>query len=132
MRERATSTFQVTNWEEKPYDEMDGGPRLTRARVSKVFQGELEGDGSVVYLMTHRTDGTATFVGIERVTGRLHGKTGSFVLEHNGTFEGGVAKAVCRVIPGSGTGDLAGLRGEGTFATDDKRAPFDLEYELDG
>jgi len=131
MNARAESTFQVTKWEEKPFDEMDGGPRLTRARVTKVFQGELEGDGRAIYLMTHRPDGTATFVGIERVTGRVDGRAGSFVLDHRGTFEDGVAKAECTVVPGTGTGKLASLRGRGSFAADGKKAPFTLEYELD-
>jgi hypothetical protein len=132
MTEHAESEFQVTNWEEKPWDELEGGPRLTRARVTKVFQGELEGDGAVEYLMTHRPDGTAAFVGIERVKGRVGKRTGTFVLEHHGTFEAGVARATCRVVPGSGTGELAGLQGEGTFAAEGRAAPFRLEYELPG
>lgn len=131
MSARASSMFQVTNWEEKPFDEVaGGGPRLTRASVTKVFRGQLEGDGSVTYLMVHRPDGTAAFTGVERVIGRLAGKTGTFVLEHRGSYENGTAKATCRVVRGSGTGDLEGLRGEGTFEAGGREAPFELEYEL--
>jgi hypothetical protein len=130
MGKRANATFAVTNWDEKPYDEVDGGPRLTRAAVTKVFSGELEGNATVEYLMVHRSDGTATFVGVERVTGTLGGKTGSFVLEHRGTFEKATAKAMCRVVAGSGTAELAGLHGEGSFAAVGREAPFTLDYEL--
>jgi len=130
MSAKANSTFEITNWDEKPYHEGGGDPRLTRATVTKVFRGELEGDATVEYLMVHRTDGTATFVGIERVEGTLNGKSGSFVLEHLGTFEHGTAKASCRVITGSGTGELTGLQGEGSFEAQGREAPFDLEYEF--
>ena len=59
----------------------------------------------------------ANFVGLERIVGRLGDRSGSFVLQHSGTFEGGTAKATWFVVPGSGTGDLRGLRGEGGFAS---------------
>jgi hypothetical protein len=127
----AESVFQVTAWEESPWHEHDGGPRLTRAKVTKIFSGELEGEGTVEYLMTHRPDGTASFVGVETVSGRLGGKAGAFVLEHRGTFQEGAATADCRVVPGSGTGALAGLSGSGRFAAEGREAPFRLEYELE-
>jgi Protein of unknown function (DUF3224) len=59
--------------------------------------------------------GSATFVGLERIVGTIGGKTGSFVLQHIGTFDGQVAKAQLLVVPGSGTRELGGLRGEGSF-----------------
>ena len=132
MSKHMSAVFEVTNWDEKPYDELEGGPKLTRAKVTKTFCGELEGDATVEYLMVHRPDGTATFVGVERVRGKLDGKSGSFVLEHYGTFEGGTAKAVCRVVVGSATGELTGLQGEGSFEARGREAPFTLDYELVG
>ena len=122
MSTKATATFQVTNWEEKPVKETAGGPRLTRATVTKIFRGELEGDATVEYLMVHRPDGTAAFVGVEHVIGKLAGRPGSFVLEHEGTFENGLAKATCRVVAGTGTGKLAGLEGKGSFEAEGKFA----------
>lgn len=130
MSTRARATFEVTNWDEKPYDEVEGGPKLTRATVAKDFHGDIEGSATVEYLMVHRPDGTASFVGIERISGKLGGKSGSFVLEHLGTFEGGTAKATCRIIGGSGTGELAGLQGEGSFEAGGREAPFALDYEF--
>jgi hypothetical protein len=131
MSRHATTEFEVKNWDEKPFNEIEGGPKLTRATVLKSFQGDIEGEGTVEYLMMHRTDGTASFSGLERIVGSLAGRTGSFVLEHHGTFEGGIAKAKCRVLPGSGTGELADLQGEGTFSAEGRQAPFELDYDFE-
>ena len=130
MSTQASATFEVTNWDEKPYDEVDGGPKLSRATVTKTFHGDIEGSARVEYLMVHGTDGTASFVGIERISGKLGAKSGSFVLEHLGSFEGGIAKATCRIIGGSGTGELTGLQGEGSFEAEGMKAPFALDYEF--
>ena len=130
MSTRASATFQVTNWDEKPYHEEKGEPKLTRATVTKTFRGELEGESVVEYLMVHQAEGTAAFVGMEHVKGKLGGKSGTFVLEHRGTYVGGTARAVCRIVPGSGTGELARLQGEGGFAARGREAPFALDYEF--
>lgn len=116
MSVHANAKFKMKSWDEKPYDEIEGGPKLTRATVAKSYSGDIEGDGTVEYLMIHREDGSASFVGLERVVGSIGDRRGSFVLEHKGTFEGGTAKITWSVVPGSGTGDLSGLRGEGGFA----------------
>jgi hypothetical protein len=63
--------------------------------------------------MAYREEGSASYVSSERVVGRLGGREGSFVLQGSGTFEGGTARVRYSVVPGSGTGDLANLRGEG-------------------
>ena len=132
MSTHATATFEVKTWDEQPYDEMDGGPKLTRARVAKSFQGDIEGESTVEYLMIHREDGSASFVGVERVVGRINGRSGSFVLQHSGVFEGGTAKTTWFVVPGSGTGDLRGLRGEGGFASSHaQHYPITLDYDFE-
>ncbi len=132
MSKHATATFQVKAWDEKPYSEIDEGPKLTRATVTKSFRGDIEGEGTVEYLMAHREDRTASFVGLERVVGRIGDRSGSFVLQHTGTFDAGIVKATWFVVPGSGTGELRGLRGEGGFASahsDDY--PITLEYDFE-
>ena len=132
MTVHATATFEVKAWEEKPYDEIDEGPKLTRASVTKSFSGDIEGEGTVEYLMIHRDDGSASFVGLERVVGRVGDRSGSFVLKHTGTFEGGTAKTTWFVVPGSGTGDLRGLRGEGGFASAHaERYSVTLDYDFE-
>jgi hypothetical protein len=101
--------------------------------VAKTFTGDLDGESHVEYLMMYRSDGTAAFVGLERVVGRLGGKSGSFVLQRTGVFEGGEAKESYTVVPGSGTGALQGLRGDGRSAVGHgMEHPFELSYEVDG
>lgn len=123
--------FAVESWDEKPLGEGTALPRLTRASVVKTFTGGIEGEGTVEYLMMYRADGSATFVGLERIAARIDGRSGTFVLQRAGTFEDGQAKESYSVIPGSGTGDLLGLRGEGTSAVGHgMEHPFELSYEF--
>jgi hypothetical protein len=127
----ANARFAIKSWDEKPYSEGPDQPRLTRASVAKTYTGDIEGEGQVEYLMMYRSDGSATFVGLERVVGRLGGKTGTFVLQRTGVFENGQAKESYSVIPGSATGDLQGLLGDGSSAVGHgMEHPFALNYEL--
>ncbi len=131
MKQSASARFAITGWDEKPYSEAPDLPKLTRASVTKTYTGDIAGEGRVEYLMMYRTDGSATFVGLERVIGRIAGKAGSFVLQRTGLFEGGLAKESYFVIPGSATGELHGLVGDGTSAVGHgMEHPFTLNYEL--
>lgn len=127
----ASARFAISSWDETPYSEGDGMPRLTRASVIKRYTGEIEGEGRVEYLMMYRADGSAAFVGLERVAGRIGGRSGTFVLQRTGVFEGGRAKESYVVVQGSGSGDLRGLRGTGSSDVGHgMEHPFTLEYEL--
>jgi Protein of unknown function (DUF3224). len=131
MKHTANARFAIKSWEEKPYNESTDLPKLTRASVSKTYTGDIAGEAHVEYLMMYRSDGSATFVGLERVVGQLAGKTGSFVLQRTGLFEGGQAKETYSVVAGSGTGALQGLSGEGQSAVGHGlEHPFALDYEL--
>ena len=131
MKKSANARFAIKSWDEKPYSEGQDLPKLTRAAVIKTFSGDIVGEGQVEYLMMYRGDGSATFVGLERIVGRIAGKAGTFVLQRTGVFEGGQAKESYSVIPGSGTGELRGLRGEGTSAVGHgNEHPIALNYEL--
>lgn len=131
MTHTANARFAIKNWEEQPYSEGQDLPKLTRASVTKTYTGDIAGEGRVEYLMMYRSDGSASFVGLERVEGRLAGMTGSFVLERTGVFEEGQAKESYSVIPGSATGELHGLRGEGRSAVGHGlEHPFSLTYEM--
>jgi hypothetical protein len=131
MKQTANARFAIKSWDEKPYSEGPDLPKLTRASVSKTYSGDISGEGQVEYLMMYRSDGSATFLGLERITGRLTGKTGSFVLQRTGVFEGGQAKETYSIIPGSGTGELHGLTGDGRSAVGHgMEHPFTLSYEL--
>ena len=132
MKHVANSRFTIKSWDEKPYSEGPDLPKLTRAAVTKTFTGDIAGEGHVEYLMVYRLDGSATYVGLERVVGLLAGKAGSFVLQRTGVFENGVARESYVVVPGSGTGALRNLRGEGTSALGHgTEYPLTLNYELD-
>jgi hypothetical protein len=130
MRKQAKATFGIKSWDEKTYNEIEGAPKLTRVSATKSYQGDIEGEGKVEYLMMYRSAGSASFMGLERVTGRIGGRSGSFVLQHTGTFEEGVAKVKLSVVPGSGTGDLRGMKGVGGFSVG-HQPPFALTLDYD-
>lgn len=131
MKRTAHARFSIKSWDEKPYSEGQDLPRLTRATVAKTFTGDIEGEGHVEYLMMYRSDGSAAFVGLERIAGRLDGKAGTFVLQRTGVFEGGQAKESYFVVPGSATGELSGLQGKGNSAVGHgSEHPFTIDYEF--
>jgi hypothetical protein len=131
MKQTAHARFAIKSWDETPYGERPDLPKLTRASVTKIYTGDIAADGQVEYLMMYRGDGSATFVGLERVIGRMAGKTGSFVLQRSGVFESGQAKESYFVIPGSATGELQSLLGDGRSAVGHgMEHPFTLNYEF--
>ena len=75
--------------------------------------------------------GSAGYVAIEQVTGSLHGRSGSFVLQHSGTMTRGAPQLAVSVVPDSGTGELAGLAGTMTISVADARHSYDFEYTLE-
>jgi hypothetical protein len=132
MKTTANARFAIVSWDEKPWSESQDSPKLTRASVARTYTGDLEGEGRVEYLMMYRPDGSAAFVGLERIAGRLAGRAGSFVLQRTGVFEGGLAKETYFVIPGSATGELQSLQGAGTSAVGHGlEHPFTLDCEWD-
>lgn len=130
MATTSTGTYQITGWDEQPYDEKDG-VKLTKATISNGFTGDISGDGKAEYLMAYAGDSYASFVGLQKVTGTVAGRSGSFVLQVSGTYEGGTAKADWFVVPGSGTGELSGLTGRGGYrSSGGTSAEYTLEYSL--
>src|SRR5689334_11399278 len=106
-RTRANAVITVGKYEPAAYDEPAEGPVLTRIHVEESFSGDISGDGVVEFLQAGRADGSASFVGIERVTGTLGGRTGTFLLQDAGTVAGTLVSGDWFVIPGSGTGGPA-------------------------
>ena len=113
---RAEAVITVHKYEPVAYDQPGEGPVLTRIHVEENFSGDIAGGGVVEFLQAGRADGSASFVGIERVTGTIAGRSGTFLLQDAGTVERQVVSGDWFVIPGSGTGELAGLRGVGGFS----------------
>ena len=128
-RARAAAVITVHKYEPAAYDEPADGPALTRIHVEESFSGDITGDGAVEFLQAARADGSASFVGIERVTGELGGRSGTFLLQDAGTVRDNIVSGDWVVVPGSGTGQLAGLRGEGGFRADlGESAQVTLDY----
>src|SRR5437762_13678655 len=86
-----TGAFKVMSWDETPYDEVEGEPKLMHAEVTYELMGGIEGEASIGYLMGYGTNGVATCVGLAPVTGKIGERDGSFVTQDVGTFENGVA-----------------------------------------
>jgi hypothetical protein len=124
---KATGRFTIKGWDEQPWAELEGAPKLTQARVTSAYGGDLEGEGTSGLLMLYDND-DATYSGYERVVGALGGRSGSFVLRLQGGFEHGAARTTWTVAEGTGTGELAGLRGEGGYVA--RQGEAEVGYEL--
>jgi hypothetical protein len=127
----ARGSFELASWNEETYEDLGDGAKLTRASVTQKFAGDIDGEGAVEWLMAYRTDGTAHFVGLQRIRGAIGGRSGACVLETSGDFDGKTATWTASVVPGSGTDGLVGLAGSGTFtAPMGSKAEFELTYTL--
>jgi len=114
MRARAEAKITVQSSEARPYDQTTG-PALMEVRLSETFTGDIDGESTVRALQVLRDDRSASLVSVQRFRGKLGGRQGTFVLQGSEIVENGMIKATWFVVPGSGTGDLSGLRGEGGF-----------------
>jgi len=128
----AHGSFEVTGGSEDPYDELEGGIRLTHASGSQVFSGDIDGNGAVHWLMLYRADKTAHFVGLQRIMGSVGGRTGSFVASADGDHDGTGSTIAFSIILGSGTDQLSGIAGAGRLvATGGPKGTYELDYTLD-
>jgi hypothetical protein len=117
MKQEIKTVFKIGSWDESAFSEIENGGKLTRASVTRTFDGELKGESKLEYLMVYSKDGSAEYTGYERINGEISGKKGTFVLKHEGTFKDGIADAHCTIINNSGTEDLKTLSGTGHFRT---------------
>jgi hypothetical protein len=131
MSTHETGTFQMKSWEEKPVDEIEGAPKLTRTSVVYAYSGPIAGEGNAQGLIFYNDEQHADFTGMERVQGRVGDRTGSFVLQHAGNYEGTVATWKVTVVPGSGTGELKGLRGTGHLVANHGDESHEYEFDYD-
>ena len=115
---------------EPPFED-DGGVTLGRMSAEKRYSGPLEAT-STVFMLAARTpvQGSAGYVGLERVRGSLEGRAGSFVLQHHGLMSRAGESLSVTVVPGSGTGELRGLEGEMTIEIAEGRHRYAFEYRL--
>ena len=116
-RVRANARVTVQSSESAPYDQT-AGPKLAELRLTEKFTGDIDGESPVRALQVLRDDHSASLVSVQRFHGTLGGRHGTFVLQGSETVENGKIKATWFVVPGSGTDELSGLRGEGGFEGD--------------
>jgi hypothetical protein len=127
---RATGTFEV-KLRPLPSSDSTEGSLLGRMSIDKQIHGELEAT-SKGEMLTAGTSvkGSAGYVAIERVTGTLNGKSGSFVLQHSATMDRGVPHLVITVVPDSGTGQLTGLAGTFLITISEGKHSYEFDYQL--
>lgn len=129
MTAHANGTFEV-KLEPEATDKAEGST-LSRMSITKQFHGDLEAT-TKGEMLAAGTDikGSAGYVAIERVSGTLHGRSGTFVLQHSGTLTRGAPQQSVTVVPDSGTGQLAGLSGRMTIKIADGKHSYEFEYTL--
>ena len=128
MTQTATGTFEVTL---APQEWPEVEPLLGRRSIDKRFHGDLDA-GSLGQMLSAGTSvaGSAGYVAMERVVGTLHGRRGSFVLQHSATMDRGVPTLTIAVVPDSGTDELTGLRGTMRIRNESGRHHYDFDYAL--
>jgi len=127
---QASGTFEVDLTPQQPDEGVDN-PAINRMTIVKHFDGDLEAD-SKGQMLAHRTniEGSAGYVAMEYVTGKLDRHSGSFVLQHSGIMDRSEPQLTVTVVPDSGTGELAGLQGKMTINIEDGKHFYKFEYTL--
>jgi hypothetical protein len=134
MTKHTETKLKIESWDEKPYRELADGTKFTRAEV--VLSGSGDGLTGATFegLMFYRADGTSTYSTLMRIEGILDGRTGTFVLQGEGTFDGTRARGTSTIVTGSGTGELAGISGTAESVSTHADYPFmplTLTYTVD-
>jgi len=130
MLQHATGTFDVKMTPLTPFWNSEGA-KIARMSGDKQFHGDLEGTGKVEMLAggDFKT-GSAGYVAMEIVSGTLHGLKGTFILQHSGTMDKGTSSLTVTVVPGSGTGDLAGISGKFDIIIADGKHSYVFDYTI--
>lgn len=113
-RTHAVAEITVQSSTAKPYDQ-SVTPTLMEIDITETFRGDMDGESTVRALQTQLPDKSANMVSLQRFRGKLGGRRGTFVLQGSEVVDNGQIQATWTVVPGSGTGELMGLRGEGGF-----------------
>ncbi|MFE9258364.1 DUF3224 domain-containing protein [Streptomyces sp. NPDC006879] len=134
MTTQTTGHFTSLRWEENHTSSSESVPRVARATTSNRFSGGIEADDTTCeYALVYVTQKTGRFTGAEVLAGRLDGRTGTFAVEQHGSFtEDGTVHCSFEVVAGSGTGELAGLRGSGHYTArhGEPSVSYSFDYDL--
>ena len=128
MTNRASGTFEVKL---NPQDDGPDAP-VGRMTIDKQFHGDLAGTSKGQMLMSSSpsVNGSAGYVAIEKVTGTLNGRSGSFYLQHSATMTRGVGELTITITPDSGTDELTGLEGKMNIIIADGKHSYEFDYDL--
>ncbi|MCP2183592.1 DUF3224 domain-containing protein [Prauserella alba] len=130
-----TGTFTMNTWNEHVASGDEGAPRYAHARASFTYTGAIEGTSTCDYLLYYPgegfTDGGQASPGVERIEGTVDGRTGSFVVRHDVRYGADGIDDTWSVVPGSGTGDLAGITGHGTAKGVTETIDYTFDYRFD-
>lgn len=131
MMNHATGTFEVKLTPQKPDNKEAESAGVGRMSIDKKFSGDLEAtsQGEMLAAMT-AVKGSAGYVAIERVGGTLHGRSGTFILQHSGTMSRGIPELSVTVVPDSGIGELVGIAGEMTIKIEAGKHFYEFDYTL--
>ncbi len=131
MTKRATGTFDVKLKPLALEDNKASDASLARLSIDKQFHGDLEGTSKGEMLSAGTpVKGSAGYVAIELVSGKLGGRTGTFVLQHSGSMHRGTPELSVTVVPDSGTGELVGLTGKLNIIIAEGKHSYDFEYTM--
>jgi hypothetical protein len=130
LMKHANGTFEVNLTPRQPDEEIKN-PAVNRMSIVKHFHGDLEAE-SLGQMLAFRTEvkGSAGYVAMERVTGMLDGRNGSFVLQHSGIMDRSESQLSVTVVPDSGTDELVGLKGTMTIKIENGEHFYEFEYSL--
>jgi hypothetical protein len=127
VTQHATGEFEVIL---TPLDTHDAAASLGRRSINKQFRGDLEATSKGEMLAAVESNGSAAYVALERVTGKLHGRSGSFVLLHSAMMTAASQQLSVTVVPGSATGELDELHGKMSINIVDKKHYYQFDYTL--
>ncbi len=136
--QHATVRVTGTSWEEKRVAEAGPAHAVASAVFTTTYAGDIDGESTCALLIAY-VDGDPSdphslrgpYTGYEQVRGTLAGRSGTFVLAATGEHSGGVARTEVQVVPESGTGQLSGLRGAGSYQADAMEYTLRLDYDIE-
>jgi hypothetical protein len=129
----ANTTRSVKNWDRRPWHDKSAadalGSKLYRVEMTHLYTGIIEGQGTIQYLFANNNQNQGGFVALEKITGQVAGRSGSFVLQQTGSFGSGATIITMTVLPGTGTGELSGLSGQATMEFTEHLESYPIHFE---
>lgn len=129
---RVAANFVNDTYDEHEDGEFEGSA-LARIDITRTFSGDVAGRSTAELMTVRSADGSAAYVAFDRIVATIDGRSGAFVFQHWGTITAEGGHVAGAVVPGSGTGGLSGIEGEGTIRVDDEGThTLELDYRLPG